>query len=159
MFDLPSTRLQAQHALRTHLPREAPGMLATRHRLPFRLTTLLLALLTASGLALAGAVGAAASELDGRSEPGEFSVYGGPNTTYEVLDLYWSHGDFTQLSWPIYGGSPNDRNESYWNQDSVTWHLYTDIYRGGRHGWIDPGVHSNASSAFWHQVSSAYYTA
>ncbi|TWE20871.1 peptidase inhibitor family I36 protein [Kitasatospora atroaurantiaca] len=134
-------------------------MLATRHRLTFRLTTLLLSVLTACGLGLAGAATAGATELNGKSESGEFCVYGGPNTTYQILDLYLSRGDFSQLSWPLYGGSPNDRNESYWNLDSYTWHVYTDSNRGGRHGWIDPGVSSNASSTFWHQVSSAYYTA
>lgn len=134
-------------------------MPATRPRLLLRLTTLLIGLTSLLGLALTGAGSATAGELDGTSEPGEFAIYGGPNTTYEVLDLYLSRGDFNQLSWPRYGGAVNDQNESYWNRDNFTWHVYTDAWRGGQHGWINPGVTSNASSTYWHKVSSAYYTA
>ncbi|MFI5531061.1 peptidase inhibitor family I36 protein [Kitasatospora sp. NPDC051853] len=132
-------------------------MPAQRPRLLHRLTTFATGLTAAACLVLAGAGPAGAAELDGVSEPGEFAIYGGPNTTYEVLDLYLSRGDFTQLSWPRYGGAVNDQNESYWNRDSYTWHVYSDIYRGGRHGWINAGVASNATSTFWHQISSAYY--
>ncbi|MER5866612.1 peptidase inhibitor family I36 protein [Kitasatospora sp. NPDC002040] len=134
-------------------------MPAKRPRLLHRLTTLLIGLTTLTGLALVGASASTAADRDGVSEPGEFAIYGGPNTTYEVLDLYLSQSDFNQISWPRYGGAVNDQDESYWNRDDFTWHVYTDAWRGGRHGWISPGVSGNASSSFWHQISSAYYTA
>ncbi|WP_354643447.1 peptidase inhibitor family I36 protein [Kitasatospora camelliae] len=134
-------------------------MLAHCRRLLSRTATALLPLAAACALALVAAVPAGAADLDGTTDNGEFSLYGGPDTTSEVLDMYWARGDLSQLQWPRWGGNPNDQNESYWNNDSLTWHVYTDAYRGGQHGWISPGVISNASSTFWHRISSAYYTA
>ncbi|MEV4614706.1 peptidase inhibitor family I36 protein [Kitasatospora sp. NPDC049258] len=133
-------------------------MLANRHRLPHRLISALIATAAAAVLGLTGAATAGAAELNGYTDNGEFSLYSGPGTTAMVLDLYVSKDNLGYLSWPVYGGNPNDRNESYWNNDSFTWHVYTDPNRGGRHGWINPGVISDASSNFRHQVSSAYYT-
>ncbi|MFJ8042218.1 peptidase inhibitor family I36 protein [Kitasatospora sp. NPDC096147] len=132
-------------------------MPAQRPRPLHRLITLATGITTAACLALAGAAPAGAAELDGYSEGGEFIIYGGPNTTSEVFDLYLSRNDLGKLSWPRYGGPVNDQNESYWNRDGLTWHVYTDSYRNGQHGWISPGVSSNATGSFWHRVSSAYY--
>ena len=136
-----------------------PSLRARTGSRPSALLSVLLSLVAAVGLSLAGTGTAqAATDRNGTCETGEFCVYAGKGQTYEKLDMYWERSDFSVLSWPIYGGSPNDKNQSYWNLDNLTWHVYTDANRGGQHGWIGAGVASDASSDFYRKVSSAYYT-
>jgi len=121
------------------------------------------ALPTVAGLALVAVLStatpaAAATGKNGVVEPGEFGLYSLQNQQSWALDLFVSDDNFADDVFPGSTISADNNTESYWNDDSFWWHVFTGANYTGSHGCLPPDYRGNASATFKNTISSAYYS-
>lgn len=122
-----------------------------------RTAALATAFALATGLAVVGAPAASAAGKNGVCETGELCLFYNSNYGGRIFDLYYSDGDFRGDVFPGSTTSANNNTASYWNNDHLTWDVYTGANRSGSRGYLPPGHYGNFSSIYKNTVSSAYY--
>jgi len=95
---------------------------------------------------------------NGVVESGEFGLYYLQNRGGPVFDLFVSDSNFADDVFPGTGISADNNTESYWNNDSFYWHVFTGAGYTGSHGCLPPGWIGNASATYKNTISSAYYS-
>lgn len=118
----------------------------------------------AAGLVL-GAVAvsagsASAAAKDGWLTSGELGLFCYTNQGNSVFDLYSGdenfQDDYFKGSQSCAGHTTNDWTESFSNQDSYVWDVYSDWKGQGDRGYINPGTRANLGDKWFDKVSSAY---
>ncbi|MCF2131265.1 hypothetical protein L1I79_33315 [Strepomyces sp. STD 3.1] len=110
-----------------------------------------------------GAVGlfsgtaSAATSGNGYCESGDSCFYYLKSQSSYIFDPETNIPNFSPMDYARQTSiSPNDNTMSYWNRSSRTWHVYTNSFRGGVHGWVPAGHKGDTSSNFTNSISSAY---
>jgi len=75
-----------------------------------------------------------------------------------IADLFVSDDNFADDVFPGSTISADNNTESYWNDDSFWWHVFTGANYTGSHGCLPPDYRGNASATFKNTISSAYYS-
>ncbi|MFF3086494.1 hypothetical protein ACFVRB_15800 [Streptomyces nojiriensis] len=112
------------------------------------------------GAVAVSAGSASAAAKDGWLTSGELGLFCGSNQSNSVFDLYSSDPDFSndyfKGSQSCAGHTTNDYTESFINQDTYTWDVYTDWKGQGAGGYLSANTRGNLGGTWFNQISSAY---
>ncbi|MFD8630812.1 MULTISPECIES: hypothetical protein [unclassified Streptomyces] len=112
------------------------------------------------GAIAAGAGSASAAAKDGWLNKGELGLFCYEDRVNSVLDLYDYDEDFSndyfKGSQSCAGHSTNDWTESFSNNDSYSWDVYTDWRGYGYKRWIDVAEFGNFDATHRNKSSSAF---
>lgn len=121
------------------------------------------AAVSVGALLLVAAAPAAAADRDGYLESSEFGLYYNSYQGGCVFDMMLSDWNFFNNLFVGPEGCAgrnrvtNDDTASYWNRDTYTWKVATEVNLTGLIGSLPPGYVGNASVNFKNKITSATF--